>query len=137
MENNFNLKKFLVENKLTTNSKVLNEAIGSSWLLYTLLGWILIRVIDIAGTPADVAFGKGSRSRSLIDKFKIILNNRKVKTIVDKLKTDPEVIDYVKTRKPGWRKMLANKLDEKDKKLLYRIYRTHFIEKNSIKDQNH
>lgn len=30
MENNFNLKKFLVENKLTTNSRVLNEGIDFS-----------------------------------------------------------------------------------------------------------
>ena len=30
MENNFNLKKFLVENKLTTNSRVLNEDMGIS-----------------------------------------------------------------------------------------------------------
>ena len=28
MENNFNLKKFLVENKLTTNSRLINEGIG-------------------------------------------------------------------------------------------------------------
>jgi hypothetical protein len=29
MENNFDLKKFLVENKLTTNSKMLNEEVGA------------------------------------------------------------------------------------------------------------
>ena len=31
MENNFNLKKFLVENKLTTNSKLLKEVDTSNW----------------------------------------------------------------------------------------------------------
>ena len=114
-----------------------NEAIGFSWLIYTLLGYILFSVVDIADTPAELTFGKGSRSRFLIDKFKKILKNRKVKTIVDKLKTDPEVIDYAKKRKPGWRKMLANKLDAKDKKLLNNIYRTHFNKKEveeSIKE---
>ena len=30
MENNFNLKKFLVENKLTVNSRILSEASGKS-----------------------------------------------------------------------------------------------------------
>ena len=30
MENNFNLKKFLTENKLTNNSKILSEASGKS-----------------------------------------------------------------------------------------------------------
>ena len=117
------------EHKYIYTEESLNEAIGFSWLIYTLLGYILFSVVDIADTPAELTFGKGSRSRFLIDKFKKILKNRKVKTIVDKLKTDPEVIDYAKKRKPGWRKMLANKLDAEDKKLLNNIYRTHFNKK--------
>ncbi len=119
------LKKYDLRESVNEANESINESITGALIVAALF----FSIADIFDTPAERSFQKGSRfTGPALDKIKNIIKDRKIKSIVKKLKDDPELIKAAQEKTPGWQNMLMNKLDPKDQKYIKSIYRRHITE---------
>ena len=97
---NFNLKKFLVENKLTTNSKMLNEEVGTP-IDYEKLKQILLLACN--------TYPEGDDVNALYEKSDIKHTLKYIMTLEKGVKNDDfDVFDKLKGQEPATLEGLVN-----------------------------
>jgi hypothetical protein len=137
---NFDLKKYLVENKLTNASQQTNKdkesldeiaipaaaaiaaaaatAAGSNATSPPITSDQLLLLGVIMGIPAVAAIVYNS---GVASKIKNWINNFKLDGVIKRLREDPEVIEFIKNKKPGIQNFLKSKLTDKEQKYLKQI----------------
>ena len=86
---------------------------------------IMVGIATVASVGAIADVG-GYRFSDVKDFFYDLWVKYRIKPIVKRLSKDPEVIELVKSGKPGWQNMLSDKLSKKEQLYVYDIYRKHF-----------
>ena len=67
--------------------------------------------------------------RDFIKTWKLVNRDKGILEIVNKLKDDPEIKEFLKNPKQkGWKEMLSKKLNNKESELIHNIYKKHFHE---------
>ena len=105
------------------SESLINEDAG---MFTTVLGGVLGLGVGLSALALIQMVREGGLT-ILIDAWKAHKDDKNMKAIVDRLKNDSEVQEYIKnTNKPGWQKMLATKLKPEEVKYLKQIYKTKF-----------
>jgi hypothetical protein len=91
---------------------------SSNNALSTLTPDQLLLLAVMVGVPSLAAIVYNS---GLVDKVKNWINNYKLNGVIKRLREDPEVIEFIKSKKPGIQNFLKSKLTDKEQKYLKRI----------------
>lgn len=106
----------------------INEAVDMQTAIITAQSIIVLtQMISMAILTAGSIPGDRNIFELIRDEIKGFFKNRKLKRIAERLKDDPEIVEYINNpRKPGWRKMLQDKLDDEEIKYINSITRKTF-----------
>jgi len=115
----------------SANPKNLKESVLTEDITHEVILPLLPLLSVIAGVGIGSFIGDLDLDRGIIQSLKDSWNgyfrNRAVKKIVDRIKDDKDVQEFLNhPSKPGWTKMLVTKLTSEEKKYLYSLTRNKF-----------
>ena len=112
-----------IKNVLKENKEPIKEIIDpvSMVLVGALIGAVGGTAVGYVGNQADWSI------EGLKNLWKQYKDNKELAKIADRIKTDPEVQDFLKNpRKRGWQKMIATKLTPEEQKYVNTLTRNKF-----------